>query len=65
MKREELRKVVIISDNYVRIKRFDNGYFHQWYVAGNLTDGIGTYGIIENEKGECFSVSVGDFKFID
>lgn len=65
MKRENLRKVEIKSDNYLKAKRNDAGYFHQWAIIGDHVDGYVTIGIIELKSGHCIQVDVGDFIFTD
>jgi hypothetical protein len=65
MKKEELRKVVILSNDYWKTKKDDLGYFHQWSSIGDQTEGIITLAIIELTNGICILVHVGDFKFIE
>lgn len=65
MKREELRKVVITSQDYYSVKIDETGYFHLWTTVGNREDGLVTLGIIELQSGRCMKMHVGDFKFTD
>ncbi len=61
---KELRKVMLLSNNYSSVAKGQIGLLHQFSVQGSYENGIMTYAIVEFEDGICRMIEINDFKFI-